>query len=81
MPRALTAVAFLALGFLGRNLYEHLRGVRHRKEQRQALETWEGEGGAVPVSPSRTAAQVPPVQPPAVAPVENKASAAQSVSH
>lgn len=78
MTRALTAVAFLALGFLGRDLYDHLRVARRRKEQQQALETWEGEGGAVPISPSRTAAQVPPVQPPAVTPVEDKASAVQS---
>jgi hypothetical protein len=30
---------------------------------RAKLEVWEGEGGAVPVAPDRTAAQVAPRQP------------------
>ena len=72
MARGLTAAAFVALGFLGRHFYDHLRGKRHHKEKREALETWEGEGGSVPVSPSRTAAQVPPVQPPATTPVKDR---------
>lgn len=52
------AAAAVALG-----LREILRVGRTRaawRERRESLQTWEAEGGAVPVSRSSTAAQVSP---------------------
>ena len=37
------------------------RGLALRAQKRDALQAWEGEGGAVPVSTHRTAAVVAPV--------------------
>lgn len=43
---------------------QRMRGLarhrRHHIEQRQAVNTWEGEGGAVPTGPNRTAQQTEP---------------------
>lgn len=36
------------------------RSRRRHAEQREAVNTWEGEGGAVPIAPNRTAQQTEP---------------------
>jgi hypothetical protein len=60
MDRAITTVAFAALALGGRHLYRHLKNRKKNKLQQAKLETWEGEGGAVPVARDRTAAQIAP---------------------
>lgn len=58
--RGLTIAAGAMLAFGAKKLLGYLRRKAGRRTQREALQTWEAEGGAVPVSRSRTAAQVPP---------------------
>jgi hypothetical protein len=55
---AAAAVAAVALG--GRHFYRYLNSKRKSRLQQHKLEVWEGEGGAVPVAPDRTAAQIAP---------------------
>lgn len=55
------AIGMLALG--GRHYYSYLKSRKKDKLRKVKLEVWEGEGGAVPVAPDRTAAQVAPQQP------------------
>lgn len=59
----LAKTAFIVLGLLG-GLQLLQAGRRRRLAQRgqkqQPLQTWEGEGGAVPVSSNRIAAEVAP---------------------
>jgi hypothetical protein len=58
--------ATLALGMLavgGRHYYSHMKKKKKDKLHQVKLEVWEGEGGAVPPAPDRTAAQVSPRQP------------------
>jgi hypothetical protein len=50
----------LAIG--GRHFYSHLKSKRKNALHQTKLEVWESEGGAVPVGPDRTAAQVAPRQ-------------------
>jgi hypothetical protein len=45
-----------------------MKSKRIRHLQKRKLEVWEGEGGAVPVKPSRTAAQVSPRRKPKLSP-------------
>jgi hypothetical protein len=52
------AVALLGLG--ARHFYLHRKNKGKRPLEEKKLEVWEGEGGAVPVSRKRTAAQVSP---------------------
>ena len=49
-------------GFLcgARHLFIFLNEHKKNKLQEKKLEVWEGEGGAVPVAATRTAAQVSP---------------------
>lgn len=54
----LFAVAALALGVV--HVRRHLQARREKSAPREAIQTWEAEGGAVPVSRSATAAQVSP---------------------
>lgn len=60
MTRGIAFIALLALGLASQHVLHYGRYKRARREQRRALQTWEGEGGAVPTAPSRTAAQVAP---------------------
>jgi hypothetical protein len=55
----LVALAVVALGAL--HILRYRAGRDVRRQRRVALETWETEGGAVPVGPSPTAAPIPPV--------------------
>lgn len=58
---AVLAIGMLALG--GRHAYRELKSKGKSRLQRAKIEVWEGEGGAVPVAPDRTAAQVSPLPP------------------
>ena len=60
MERFFTAIALGVLALGGRHAYRHLKQNRKRGLQQAKLEVWEEEGGAVPVAPDRTAAQVSP---------------------
>lgn len=62
MPRGIALLALLALGTGAKHILGHAAAHRRtRREQREALQTWEAEGGAVPVGRSQTtASQVPP---------------------
>jgi hypothetical protein len=57
----LTAIAGLACGL--RHLFMFLNQREKNRIQEKKLEVWEGEGGAVPVAATRTAAQVRPQNP------------------
>ncbi len=53
----------IAVGVIAATVWEILRAraIRaQRSERREALHSWEAEGGAVPVSPTTIAAQVSP---------------------
>ena len=52
------ALAGLGLGF--RHFLIFLKEQEKNRVQEKRLEIWEGEGGAVPVAATRTAAQVTP---------------------
>ena len=52
--------AFAGLICGARHLFIFLNEHRKNKLQEKKLEIWEGEGGAVPVAATRTAAQVSP---------------------
>jgi hypothetical protein len=54
----LATVAGFAYGL--RHFYMFLSEKNKNRLQEKKLEVWEGEGGAVPVAPQRTAAQVRP---------------------
>jgi hypothetical protein len=59
--RSLVSLAALA-GFAAgiRHFLNFLNQKEKNRVQKRRLEIWEGEGGAVPVTKTRTAAQVPP---------------------
>jgi hypothetical protein len=56
----MTTLALAALALGGRHLVRHLKNRKKNKLHQTKLEVWEGEGGAVPVTPHRTAAQIAP---------------------
>ena len=60
------AIAGFALG--ARHFARFLNEHRKNRLQEKRLEVWEGEGGAVPVAPTRTAAQVRPKKPSTASP-------------
>lgn len=57
MTRSLALISLLALALGVQHALHHARFKRLRMEQRRALQTWEGEGGAVPTSRALPAAQ------------------------
>ena len=63
MDKLFGALAIGMLGVGGRHLYLHWKNKGQRSLEEKKLEVWEGEGGAVPVAPDRTAAQVTPRKP------------------
>jgi hypothetical protein len=63
MERIFTAIAIGMLAFGGRHAYRQLKSKRKAPVPKARIEVWEGEGGAVPVAPDRTAAQVTPKPP------------------
>ena len=62
----LAALAGVAYGYC--EISRFLKAKRIKRLQARKLEVWEGEGGAVPVAPTRTAAQVAPRKRRAVSP-------------
>jgi hypothetical protein len=59
-------VTLAAIGGLAFGLYDFSRFMKVKRIgrwQARRLEIWEGEGGAVPVAATRTAAQVTPKKP------------------
>ena len=60
MKRVITSLAVAALALGGRHFYMYMRNQKKNRLQQHKLEVWEGEGGAVPVAPNRTAAQIAP---------------------
>jgi hypothetical protein len=63
MRTLLTLGAFAALACGARHFYIFLNEREKNRVTEKRLEIWEGEGGAVPVAPTRTAAQVRPQKP------------------
>ena len=62
MTRGIALLALLALGAGARQLLGYAARKRALRDRREAIQTWEAEGGAVPVGPSQTtASQIPPV--------------------
>ena len=60
MRPILTIAAFAGLVLGGRHFLNFLSEKDKRRLTEKKLEVWEGEGGAVPVAKTRTAAQVKP---------------------
>ncbi len=60
MRQVITSLAIAALAIGGRHFYRYLNSKKKNRLQQHKLEVWEGEGGAVPVAPNRTAAQIAP---------------------
>ena len=63
---SVAAVAGIALA--ARHFSRFLKEHRNNRTQEKRLEIWEGEGGAVPVAPTRTAAQISPRNAPPLSP-------------
>lgn len=68
MKKLLTplAVAGVAYGYCAVSRY--MKEKKIARLQARKLEVWEGEGGAVPVEPTRTTAQVAPRNAPPLSP-------------
>jgi hypothetical protein len=62
LSRTLSRFALLAAGLWTIQQLVHARRARHAVPARkpEAIESWEGEGGAVPLGTNRTAAAVTP---------------------
>ena len=60
MRPLLNLAAFAGLIYGARHFFMFLNEHRKNRLQEKKLEVWEGEGGAVPVAATRTAAQVSP---------------------
>ena len=60
MTRSIALISLLALAIGVQHMLHYARYKRLRTEQRRALQTWEGEGGAVPTGRARTGDQVTP---------------------
>jgi hypothetical protein len=69
MTRGIALLALLTLGAGAKHILGYAAHKRTRREQREAVHTWEAEGGAVPVGRSQTTvSQVPPADiPPNIA--------------
>jgi hypothetical protein len=60
--------AFAGLIYGARHFFIFLNEHRKNRLQEKKLEVWEGEGGAVPVAATRTAAQISPRKPSTASP-------------
>jgi hypothetical protein len=60
MKRVITSLAIATLALGGRHFYRYMNNKKKNRLHQTKLEVWEGEGGAVPVAPHRTAAQIAP---------------------
>ena len=68
MKTLFTLAALAGLGLGLRHFLIFLNEHEKNRIQAKRLEIWEGEGGAVPVAATRTAAQVTPRKPSAASP-------------
>ena len=60
ITRGVAMLGLVLLGFGAKHWLSYAAYRRSHQDRREAINTWEGEGGAVPVAPTRTAAQVEP---------------------
>ena len=63
MRTLLTFAAFAGFACGARHFFIFLNEKNKNRLQEKKLDVWEGEGGAVPVAATRTAAQVRPQKP------------------
>jgi hypothetical protein len=63
MKSMLTIAALAGVAIGARHFFRYLTRNGKDRLQQKKLEVWEGEGGAVPVAASRTAAQIAPRRP------------------
>jgi hypothetical protein len=68
MKSILTLAAFGGLACGVRHFANFMNHKTKNRLQEKKLEVWEGEGGAVPVAKTKTAAQVKPKKRPSVSP-------------
>jgi hypothetical protein len=68
MRSLITLAAFAGLAYGARHFFIFLKEKEKNRIQEKRLEIWEGEGGAVPVAATRTAAQVRPKKSSAASP-------------
>lgn len=68
MNSILTLAAFGGLACGARHFLNFMNRKKKIRLQEKKLEVWEGEGGAVPVAKTRTAAQVKPRKRPSASP-------------
>ena len=68
MKSILTLAAFGGFACGVRHFLNFMNIKKKNRLQEKKLEVWEGEGGAVPVAKSRTAAQVKPKKRPSASP-------------
>ena len=68
MKSILTLTALGALVTGARHFLNFMNQKKKNRLQKNKLEIWEGEGGAVPVAKTRTAAQVKPRKRPSASP-------------
>ena len=64
MKSLLALVVSAACAYAGWQFLKSAKRKQNRRELKPRIETWEGEGGAVPVARGRTAAQISPQNPP-----------------
>jgi hypothetical protein len=63
MKSLITLAAYGGLAYGAWDFSRYMKQKRIERGQARRLEIWEGEGGAVPVAATRTAAQVRPKKP------------------
>jgi hypothetical protein len=68
MKALFNVAAFAGFALGARHFARFLNEHRKNRIQEKRLEVWEGEGGAVQVEPSRTAAQISPRNAPPLSP-------------
>jgi hypothetical protein len=68
MRSLFTLAALTGVAAGARHFFIFLKRKNKNRLQEKKLEVWEGEGGAVPVAPTRTAAQVRPKKPSTASP-------------
>jgi hypothetical protein len=71
MKSMLTIAALAGVAIGARHFLMFMTRNGKDRLQRRKLEVWEGEGGAVPVAATRTAAQIAPHRRPGLSPRDN----------
>jgi hypothetical protein len=68
MRQLLTLLSVAGVAYGACEISMYMKSKRIKRLQKHKIEVWEGEGGAVPVKPTRTAAQVSPRRKPKLSP-------------